>query len=516
MTVIDPIAGLADRLEPRPDPYMTDPAGWVADRLGGFFWSKQVQIATSLANNRRTAVQSCHGVGKSASAARFAAWWLDVHPPGEAFVVSSAPTFAQVRAVLWREIGKVWRQADAHGHPLLGRVNQTEWMLGSEVIAFGRKPSDTDPTAFQGIHARYVLVLLDEAGGIPKDLWIAAGALATNDDCRILAIGNPDDPGSHFSEVCAPDSGWHVIKISAYDSPNFTGEPVPGWLSPLLVSPTWVDEMRSDVGEGSAPWLSKVLGEFPTDTDDAVVRLTALRACQVEQEWSDEQLSPVELGVDVGAGGDMTVIRERRGLKAGRVWRASTPEPRQVVDLVIQALTETEAVIVKIDSIGVGWGIAGRLVELGETGAHHARIVKVNVGQPSSRPDRFPRLRDQLWWEIGRQLSEQRGWDVSGIDERTVADLTAPKWAPDASGRVKVESKDETRKRIGRSTDDADALLLAFYAGAGNGGLVYDEIEPAAEHVHAAEFVMAVDPDAPFGDDDYHPERGQTRQSPYA
>ena len=264
------LGSLADLLDPPENPYLLDPAGWVDNRLGEFFWSKQVEIARSVVANRRTAVKSCHGVGKSFSAARFIAWWLDVHPPGEAFVVSTAPTDKQVEAVLWREVNKAAKKADP---PFMGRVLTKEWKLGNELIAYGRKPADHDPTAFQGIHALYVLVILDEACGIPKELWLAANSLASNENSRILAIGNPDDPGAHFAEVCKPGSGWHVIQISAFDSPNFTGEEVPPNLRPLLVSQTYVDEMAHDCGEDSGVYLSKVLGDFPEDTEDGVVRI---------------------------------------------------------------------------------------------------------------------------------------------------------------------------------------------------------------------------------------------------
>ncbi|TNA39069.1 hypothetical protein EMF73_28400, partial [Klebsiella pneumoniae] len=229
------------------------PKEFVAARLGEALWSKQVEVAEALVAHRRTAVKSCHAAGKSYTASRLAAWWLWSHPPGSAFVVSTAPTFEQVRAVLWREIGRAHRK----GH-LLGRVNQTEWWIGDEMVGFGRKPGDADPSAFQGIHAEFVLVVIDEACGVPRDLWLAALSLAANDNSRILAIGNPDDPGSHFAEVCKPDSGWHVLQIGYRDTPNFTGEEVPSVLTPLLIGPTYVEEMRRDVGEGSGPWLSKV------------------------------------------------------------------------------------------------------------------------------------------------------------------------------------------------------------------------------------------------------------------
>ena len=72
-------------------------------------------------------------------------------------------------------------------------------------------------------------------------------------------------------------------------------------------------------------------------------------------------------------------------------------------------------------------------------------------------------MRDQIWWEIGRELSEHKAWDLSGIDDDTIAQLTAPKYKLDSRGRVKVEPKADTRERLGRSPDDADALLLAYY-----------------------------------------------------
>jgi hypothetical protein len=89
-------------------------------------------------------------------------------------------------------------------------------------------------------------------------------------------------------------------------------------------------------------------------------------------------------------------------------------------------------------------------------------VVGVNVGEASTDPARFPKLRDQIWWEVGRELSQSGGWDLSELDDETIGQLIAPRWSPDSSGRVKVEPKEKTRERIGRSPDDADALLLAF------------------------------------------------------
>ena len=440
-----------------------DPVTWIEQRLGVHLWSKQRQIAYSLRDHRLTAVHSCHGVGKSFIAAMLALWWITSHPPGTAFVVTTAPTYQQVLAVLWREL--------ARGHEkgrLIGRVNRTEWWIGPQLVAFGRKPADYNQAAFQGIHAEAVLVLIDEAAGVVKALWDAAASLASSAASRILAIGNPDDPGSHFASVCVPGSGWNVIGIDAFESPNFSDEPVPDPLRRLLVSPTWVAERAAEWGTDSPLFIAKVRGEFPDSPTEAVIPLGWIRRCQrdpteasIEQAWANR--TPVELGVDVGAGGDRTVVYARRGARASLVWSGQTPDPMLVVGRTLEAIAAEGATRVKVDVVGIGWGVAGRLAELRSEGLHAAEIVPVNVGAVASDPTRFPRLRDELWWNVGRELTRTQGWDLREVNDLTVSELIAPRYAPDSSGRIKVERKDDTRSRLGRSPDHADALLLAFF-----------------------------------------------------
>jgi hypothetical protein len=90
--------------------YKPDPALWAGDKLDAHLWSKQRDIMASLIANRRTAVQSCRDSGKSFTAGLAACWWIDNHEPGSAFVVSTAPTYPQVHAILWEEIRKQHRR----------------------------------------------------------------------------------------------------------------------------------------------------------------------------------------------------------------------------------------------------------------------------------------------------------------------------------------------------------------------------------------------------------------------
>lgn len=446
----------AEQFEIKVD-YRADPARWAQERAGVHLWSTQVEIHESVRDNANTAVHSCHSAGKSFSAASVACWWIDSHPPGEAFVVSSAPTGDQVKAILWREIGRLHK---AGGLP--GRTNLTEWYIGGELVAMGRKPNDYEPTAFQGIHALYVLVILDEACGIPTELWDAASTLTSNAGGRVLAIGNPDDPHGEFARKCAPGNQfWNVIHIGAWDTPNFTGEEVPERVASSLLSQAWVDEKRIQWGEGSALYTSKVLGLFPTDSESGVIPLSFIERCR---ELDAPAGLPIELGVDVGAGGDESVITVRAGKKFVEQRTSRHDDPMKLVGEVLTVIRETGATRCKIDVIGVGWGIAGRLIELFEAGEHECEVVKVNVGEASNFPDRFANKRAELWWEVGREMSRTAQWDLAAVDDMTVAELTAHDYeVMDSKGKVKVQKKDDVRKKLGRSPDRADSLLLSFY-----------------------------------------------------
>lgn len=460
--------------------YRSDPVAWATEKVNHFLWSKQREIIEALVHHRRVAVQSCHGVGKSDVASVVAAWWIATHPADRVFLVTTAPTFAQVRAILWRYIRVLHKRGG-----LPGQVNQTEWLIDGELKGFGRKPADTDQDAFQGIHGD-VIVILDEAGGIPEQLWIAADALTTNPSCRILAIGNPDNPGTHFREVCRPESLWHKIKISAFDSPNLTGEVIPAKIAEYLISREWVEEKKAEWGEDNPIYISKVQGEFPSQDPMAIIRLEDIYACKftLDVPRTEEELLPVELGVDVGGGGDLTVIRERRGMVAGREWTSRSDRPEELAPLVLRCIVETGATAVKVDSIGIGWGVCGELRNRGARGEHPAQILEVNVSEAASQPLKFANRRAELWWQVGRVGFEQRLYDVSKMAnaDQTIAELVEPRYDIDPKGRIRVESKDDIRLRSGgRSPDHADAWLLSFYAPPNSLGSWLDRYAAAAK-----------------------------------
>lgn len=449
----DAFARAADRLEydRKQLEVASDPVVWIKETLDETIWSKQREIAYSVRDNRRTAVQSCHDVGKSFIASRLIAWWISAHPPGEAFVVSTAPTWAQVRAVLWREIGKAHSKGD-----LIGYTNETEWKIGKEIVGFGRKPSDYSPTAFQGIHAKYVLVVLDEACGIPVSLWDAADTLITNEASRILAIGNPDDPTSEFQKVCQPDTDWNKITISAFDSPNFTNEEgIPEEVRENLVSETWVKEKRKKWGLSHPFWQSKVLGEFPQQSATALFPLPwVLNATRHEARV----LTPSALGVDVARfGTDKTVIALRKGEVGRIIYSENGNDTMETSRVVARCIRQHDPGIAAIDVVGVGGGVFDKLQDDNEP------VCEMQAAGRAKDYDSYANQRAEWAWGLRERL-ETGEVDLDESDDELVEQLCGLQFKIDTRGRIVLESKEDMKKRGLESPDRADALILAFGA----------------------------------------------------
>ncbi len=452
----NPFALVAEYFDPTPDPvkkrYSAEPVTWVRERLGEEIWSKQREIIRSVRDNRRTAVHSCHESGKSWLAARIAAWWIETHELGEAFVVTTAPTNSQVKAILWREIGRAHARAD-----MAGRCNQQEWWIrmpagNDEMVAYGRKPDEFDPAAFQGIHAKFVLVIFDEAAGIPQSLWEAGDTLIANEGSAFLAIGNPDHAESEFAKVCEPGSDWNVISIDAFETPNFTDESISDDLSAVLIGTTWVAEKRKSWGEENPLWLAKIRGEFPDTSTDGLIPISWVKAAQLRELAPS---APNRLGMDVGAGGDMNVIAHRRGPHVRLVLTDQQPDTMKSCGNLIRILNETGAEDARVDKIGIGQGVVDRALEQGKP------VIGVNVSLPATDNEQYRNLRAEGWWGL-RDRFQSGDIDIDPEDDDLAAQLCAIKFKTTSQGKIQIESKDDMKRRGVSSPDKGDAVMLAF------------------------------------------------------
>jgi len=452
----DPMEYARSQLESQINPM--DPVAWVKKKTGVHLWSKQREICLSVQDNKLTAVKSGHGVGKSFTTSNLAAWWIDTHPAEDTMVISTAPSTRQVSAIMWEEIRKIHRKAG-----LAGEVQRSDrWLIDNIEVGFGRKPQDYDKHAFQGLHRKYLLVIIDEACGVDEWLWTAARSMATGRHNRIIAIGNPDDPTSHFAKVCRPGSGWNIIKISVFDSPNFTGEEVPETALENLTDQSYVDDMTNDFGEGSPTYTAKVLGEFPEIDEMSTIPLGWIyRAQERWQDWADAggALSGRHIiGADIARyGGDKTAFAHKYGDVVTEVEVIPGGDTERTAD----RLMEYRGATAVVDTNGIGAGVFDKIRRRGMS------ATPLNVGTLTKLRDKsgqieFYNIRAAATWKLREALDPAQNPTLClPVDEKLAGDLSAPRWKNRAGGKMVIEDKGEVRKRISRSPDRGDAVILA-------------------------------------------------------
>lgn len=489
----DPLDIFANRLDPPKSPWAENPAGWIDFRLREHTTVKQREILNSVVENKHTVVHSSNSIGKSFTMARLAAFWIEMHKPGDAFVVTTAPTWSQVSSILWKELARAHRKGMLSGK-ILG---DCEWKLNlgpgpDELVAYGRKPADYDAGSFLGIHARYVLIIIDEACGVSQGIYDAAESLATNNLARIVAVGNPDDPSSYFEKICQPGSGWNVIHADALRSPNFTAqevnkypavralmiqdgiapstEPIPEEVRDLLVTPSWVNDRIKRWGSSSPLFTSRVRGRFPNVTNNTLIHPHwVMLACA--RELTPADVDPW-LGVDVARyGTDHSIIVLRRG---GHL--------RVVEDIPYGPITELagkiqlvgngriNTPIANIDDTGVGGGVTDILQEEGYP--CHPLISSARCSEdeiiPGTGKPKFFNARSEWWWRMREWLAGYSGTgedgrlDLDPDDEEMIAQLTSVRYRINAHGQIQVESKDDMRARHLGSPDRADAAVYSL------------------------------------------------------
>lgn len=467
--------------------FADDPVGFVTHGLNETLWSKQAEILVSIRDNKRTAVPACHAPGKSHIAARAVAWWVCVHPPATVQVVTTASQFRQIRNVLFPHIRRVVERHDLPGH-----VYTVDWKIQNEIVAFGFSAQNHDESAVQGIHAPHLLVVVDEAGGINEIMGTALEALMTGAHTRMLVLGNPptDSETSWFERACRSPL-YNTIPIDAFSTPNFTGEDagicracpveVPKHsVAQHLVDQEWVSDVMREYGEDSPFVQARVFARFPRSLVNKVVPITWLEEAVANVEPAESNI--IRLGVDVASdGGDEFVIAEADGFRGRILYRKSGSENQNAVDVAgrilefIHAAEHThltrnikEQVVVKIDSIGVGWGVVSLLERWAQEGKHRSEIVGVNVGERASQAHRFSNQRAEMWWNMRTLLQPEPDTGKQEIafpkaSQALTAQLSAPTYRTDSTGRVQIERKQDMKRRGLSSPDQAEAMLLAFY-----------------------------------------------------
>lgn len=418
-------------------------------------WQREVLEAAGNESIDRIAMKACKGPGKTCVLAWLIWWFLAVHP--EAKIAATSITEDNLRDNLWAELSK-WQTRSPFllaafqwsTTRIVNRARPANWFATARTW-----PKTADPQrqadTLAGLHADYILFVLDESGGIPQAVMATAEAvLASGKRALIVQAGNPTHLEGPLYRACSTDRAlWTVITI--------TGDPDNPARSPRIKI-EWARQQIKTYGRDN-PWVMvNVLGEFPPSSINALLGINDVeraigRVLRPEAySWAQKRI-----GVDVARyGDDRTVLFPRQGLMAFQpvIMRheRDTAVSVDIANRVMLAKSRWTSEVELFDATG-GW--AAGAVDVMRS--HGLSPMNVQFAGKATDP-RFYNKRAEMWWKMAEWV--KGGGKIPNIPE-LVPELTVPTYTFE-KGKLRIEEKDQIKERLGASPDIADALALTF------------------------------------------------------
>lgn len=349
----------------------------------------QVEILEAVRDHDRVRVQSGRGVGKTATAALLTHWWLATNNPG--LVVASAGTWSHLTDKLWPEIGawgRRWFLRDAFEYQVLAIKSKTHPEIWRAEAASSDKPVNVE-----GFHSPAFLLLIDEAKGMPDEIYAALiASLSGGAQQKAVVLSTPPSSDVGWFANSAGSERWYTVQVSGLDSPR--------------VSREYIEDIAETFGENSPEYLAFVLGQIPEGITGQLIRKSWVQAAQKLGENKDDRRPPVVTCDVARFGEDLCTIGVIKQGKFNLVafedrwgWFAET-DLMQVVRRIGQAVKRYAPSAVCVDDTGLGGGVTDRLRELQYSGGFPRRvsIMPINMGAKPRRPDRFKLRKDEMWW----------------------------------------------------------------------------------------------------------------------
>jgi phage terminase large subunit len=436
-----------------------DPVKFVKQALGVKTVEKwQAKTMNLIIKEDRVAVKSGHGVGKSALLAWIILWWLLTRFPSK--IACTAPTSHQLDDVLWGEISKWYRRLPTGLKDLLTVTSDKVFVNAApnEGFAVARTARKEKPEAFQGFHSENMLFIVDEASGVDPIIFeVGEGSMST-EGAKTLLTGNPTRTSGYFYDAFGKmKKWWATMTVACTDSSQATEK--------------YVQQMEDKWGKDSNVYSVRVLGEFPKDDDDCVIPRHLMESA-IDRDIIIAGDDKVVWGLDVARfGSDKSALCIRKGRSiVGKIETWQGKDTMQIAGIIkakydkVENYPAEKPSEIMVDSIGIGAGVVDRLREMG------LPARGVNVAESASVDMLYSRLRDELWFSA-RDFFDKKDVTMTN-DEDFIEEMCSVKYAYTSLGKLKVESKDEMKKRGLPSPDLADAfcLTLAYESIGGNDG----------------------------------------------
>jgi len=414
-------------------------------------WQQAKILEAIKPHGAKVSVRSGHGIGKTAALSWAMLWFLLTQPSEKETlrIPCTAPSSHQLFDILWPEMS-IWsnKMHDSFSQHL-DHIGDTYWIRGhrEERFAVARTARKEKPEALAGFHGDHMMFVIDEASGVEEAIFeTAEGALSTRGS-RVLMTSNPTRTDGYFyrSQVKEREY-WTALNFSSLDSP--------------LVDPMFPEKMERRYGADSSVYRVRVLGEFPEGSENTVIPLTNIEAAvnrDVRYDGS-ERIA----GIDIArGGGDANAIVIRRGgeiVFADRWW---SMDLMVTTGRIMKHYKEGLFDIAYVDSIGLGAGVADRLAE------QYVPVIPIQVSEQASHQELYNRLRDELWF-LSRDFFAEKNCSFHkdlnpDLREALIGELASVTYTYTSNGKLKVEGKDELKKRLGKdglSPNLADAFNL--------------------------------------------------------
>lgn len=467
--------------------WRVNPVLYMQQRFGRDPTKQQKQFLEAIAQEgAKVSVRAGHGVGKTAAVSCIIWWHLECFDFCR--IPCTAPTYSQLYNILWGELSKWQRFSDEQS--LKKKLPSELWLSNlfyctkdriadiarpTEWYAVARTSRKETPDALQGFHASdikidsqgnaihqqgsagSILFVIEEASGVPDEIFEVAEGALTSPGARLLMVGNPTRNNGFFARSQKQDrSLYTTLHFSCQNSP--------------LVDPHYRINLVKKYGEDSNVVRVRADGEFPKQDDDVLIPLELSEAMLTREVREVD--NPIYIGLDVARfGDDRSVLIARCGPAILDIKVMARQDLMQTVGETVNFARMHQADCIFVDVVGVGAGVYDRLYEL-DIGIE---IIDVNVAEKApamideldatiAKP---ARLRDYLWMQGHEWLKKESpfikdGTRLTEYANDLAGELSSIRYGFDSSGNILVESKDVMKKRGLRSPDLADALCLTF------------------------------------------------------
>jgi len=407
-------------------------------------WQGEMMMAVAT-GSRRLSVASGHGVGKSSGASWMMLWYLLTRYPVK--IVCTSPTSAQLFDALFAECRRwINEMPDQLKELLIVKSDRIELAAApAEAFISARTSRVETPEALAGIHSDHVMLVADEASGIPPQVYEASAGSMSGQNCCTLLLGNPTRSSGFFYDTHNKlKADWWTRKVSCIDSPR--------------VSDEYVAEMRSRYSEDSNQFRVRVLGEFPVIDDDGVIPHHLVESA-MKRDIPDRPGGVAVWGLDVSRfGSDKSSLCKRVGrvVTEFKLWQGlDLMQLTGALKAEYDALPPSERPeAIYVDSIGLGSAVVDRGQEL------NLPVIPVNVSESPSMGEQYINLRAELWYKA-KAFLEARDCRLPKDDD-LLAELVGPTYTFSSNGKIKVESKADMKKRGVKSPNMADSFCLTL------------------------------------------------------